>query len=148
MKPEYSRAFEWVLSQVKWWDLVDELGWGTATTDYDQIRDALISRLSLDEAVEFRRFIDRAMNLLHSEITDWEEYDDTPTVPCSDDSFSDLRAHIVGLGKKEFSSVMENPLFAYNRAMAKYGTKEGYKESFLYAIPYHTDYLEKVGTNE
>ena len=148
MKPEYSRAFEWVLSQTPWWDLIDELGWGTATTDYNQIRDDLISRLSLDEAVEFRRFIDRAMNLLYREITDWEEYDDTPTVPCSCDSFSDLRSHVVGLGKKEFSSVMKNPLLAYNRSMAKYGTKEGYEESFLYAIPYHTDYPKKVGTDE
>ena len=101
MKPEYSRAFEWVLSQTPWWDLIDELGGGTATT-----------------------------------------------VPCSCDSFSDLLSHVVGLGKKEFSKVMKNPLLAYNRSMAKYGTKEGYEESFLYAIPYHTDYPKKVGTDE
>lgn len=117
-----------------WWGLINALGWGTETTDYDDVRGKLLNMYTPQELNSFRSFVDSCMNVLAHVISAWEEYDNTPILPCSDDSFSDLRAHIVGMGKKEFAKVLDDPQFAYDRAVAKYGTEGGYTESFLYVL--------------
>ena len=118
----------------RWWSLIASLGWGTKTTSYDAVRDKLYTTLNDEEFNSFRSFVESCMRVLAHVITEWEEYDDTPVIPCSDDSFSDLRAHIVGLGKEEFAKVLDDPQFAYDRAVAKYNTKDGYTESFVYVL--------------
>ena len=60
-------------------------------------------------------------------------------LPVGDDSYEDLRAHIIGMGRKEFQKVMRNPELAYDRAV------DGkYTESFSYAIPSRSDYQKKI----
>jgi hypothetical protein len=79
------------------------------------------------------------MNSLYSAIETWEE-ETGKSCGCGDDGFNDLRAMIVGIGKLEYEAVMADPERAYNRATAPYGSPEGYRESFAYAIPYEDAY--------
>lgn len=50
---------------------------------------------------------------------------------CSDDGFSDLTAHIVGLGRKEYEACMKDPMRAIKR-----GQEYRYEENFGYCLPY------------
>ena len=52
-----------------------------------------------------------------------------------DDSYSDLKAHIVGSGKELYDAVMNDPSIA-QRIIDKYE----YHESFSYAFPYDDDW--------
>jgi hypothetical protein len=55
----------------------------------------------------------------------------------SDDGLSDVTAHVIGLGKKEYEKNLANPGLLNERTpwgTGIYGTKEGYKESFLYCF--------------
>ena len=52
----------------------------------------------------------------------------------SDDSFWDLRAHIIGLGEKFYQSVLENPEIA-----KKMADQDDFEENFGYIFQYTKD---------
>jgi hypothetical protein len=54
----------------------------------------------------------------------------------SNDGLSDVTAHVVGLGSTEYKKNVANPALLNKRAIEaeEYGTRNGYKESFLYCF--------------
>lgn len=60
-----------------------------------------------------------------------------------DDSFSDLIAHIVGLGRDEYQACIENP----KRAIVR-GNHHDFTESFSYAVPHKEHYGKDPVDNE
>ena len=130
---------ESTMSDAQFWSIVKELGWGTRTTDYKAILKALVKLWDVSNATDFRNTFDKLQMALKRRIEQWEDRSEV-NLGIGDDSFDDLTAHIIGLGKREYDAVMQNPQLAYDRAQAPYGSKEGYRESFAYAIPHEVDF--------
>lgn len=131
------------MSAGQFWAAVADIGWGTRTTDYKAIQKKLMKRWDVTEATAFRDTFDRFQGQLMNRLNQWER-ETGNDLGVGGDSFSDLTAHIIGLGKREFDAVMKDPQLAYDRAVARYGTRDGYVESFSYAIPHERDYREKA----
>ena len=128
-------------SEANFWAFVDSTGWGRRTTDYNAIKENLMSRLSPQQAKKMRGILDKKTGELRRAISQWERSNDD--LPVSDDSYSDLLAHIVGMGRREFANNLRNPELAYERA-----TKGDYEESFSYALPYESDYRKNKNLQE
>lgn len=127
------------MPEAEFWRIVDGLGWGTKTTDYKALNKYLRKTLSEEGVGSLRTTLSKVESRLYKAIEGWER-ESGKSCGLGDDGFSDLIAHIVGLGKKEYDAVLRDPQQAYDRAHAKYGTKGGFTESFNYAIPYESDY--------
>ena len=117
------------MTDKEFWDIIEPYGWGTKTTDYKAIKIDLMRRLSPDQAVSLkdkflslREALDQRMGIFIEGL--------------GDDSYSDLLAHIIGMGREEYAAVMANPLKGKQRS-----DNLEYTESFLYSLPYETDYL-------
>jgi hypothetical protein len=114
----------------KFWEVVESCGWGTKTTNSKEVKRYLLRNFSQAEiqALEavFRQYTSKLSEHL-SEVTG-----------VSDDSFSDLCSHIVGLGKKEYDAVMKDADLAQQRI-----NRSDYAESFSYVWPHEDDY-EKI----
>jgi hypothetical protein len=99
-------------------------------------------KLSPDEADEFYDTYTDMTGKLYDAIVEYEtdqqlEDENFRGADLGGDSFGDLIAHIVGLGKREFDAVMRNPQRAIDRAH-----RGDFKESFAYAIPSKRDYAK------
>lgn len=127
------------MSESDFWAFIKPFGWGTKTTDYDAIEKAIMRKLSAEEADDLDQTFRRLKGRLYKRIEDWERENDRH-LGLGDDGFDDLLSHIVGLGKREYDAVMANPELAYERAQARYGSKDGFTESFSYALPSSQDY--------
>lgn len=133
------------MPESEFWKIVADLGWGTRSTDYNAIKKKLLRNLSPNQAAAFRTTYEMLRGRLYKAITKWEEEGDEffstgqarnpRSIGLGDDSFGDLLAHIIGLGKREFEAVLRKPQLAKDRAM-----RGDYKESFAYVIPYTSDY--------
>lgn len=130
------------MPEPQFWALVDGLGWGTKTTDYRALKKKLVRNLSPNDAEGFRTTFGQMTANLSRVLTRWEEdgYEwgqssNPRSFGLGDDSWSDLLAHIVGLGKREYKAILANPQKALDRAR-----KGDFKESFAYALPYTDDY--------
>lgn len=129
------------------WKIVDDLGWGTRTTDYKVIKKQLLRNLSPNQAASLQTTFAQMQGKLYKALTAWEENGDTwmetgkhgnpRSFGLGDDSFGDLIAHIIGMGKREFAAVLKNPQLAHDRAR-----KNAFKESFSYALPSTSDYAK------
>lgn len=117
------------VSADRFWSLVDEIGWGTKTTDYEAIRSDLSRRFSSDEIEQYKDVLRELQYELMDVISAYEERTGKST-GTGDDGFSDLTAHIVGLGRTEYEATLRDPGRAVRRAK-----KRDYKESFSYAFP-------------
>jgi len=112
----------------EFWDKVAQIGWGTKTTDYGTIKRDLLKAWTPEKAEKMSDVFGMLSNALYVKC-------DKVVDGVGDDSFGDLRAHIIGLGREEFNRVMENPKLAQERI-----NKGDYKESFSYCLPYASDY--------
>lgn len=121
-------------ARAAFWKLVDEIGWATKTTDYEKVRAELMSAFDVTMATQVNEVFSELQQQLADSIDRWERRSGRQ-LPVGDDSFSDLRAHIIGLGQKEFDAVIKNPELAMNRAAA-----HQFKESFGYCLPYPSDF--------
>ena len=108
------------------WNLVEEIGWGTKTTDTKKLKRTLRREYNeefinamKDNAVRQRRAL--------ATIMDEHALKETGSIASywgvSDDSFWDLTAHIVGLGKEVYDFICKNPIYAKTIK---------YKENFEY----------------
>lgn len=114
----------------EFWQIVDDIGWGTKTLNYKAGQIALVRRLSREQAKAMHQTfgkLDSALYRVLEPIAD--------ATGLGDDGFSDLRAHIIGLGKHEYAANLKDPSRALERAR-----KGAFKESFSYVIPSDTDY--------
>lgn len=118
----------------KFWKLVDEIGWGTKTVDYNNVRAGLIKKLTASQSKELTSTFNELSTTLTKAIETWEKAHGE-RLPVSDDGFSDLRAHIIGLGKTVYEAVLKDPELAMRRA-----NERQYKESFSYCLPFPDDF--------
>lgn len=126
-----------VFTDEQFWAKVAQMGWpklssqSPAKVKTQAIRSGFWTP---ELAAQFRTIFSSKMAKLSRVIEAWE-LEQNESIGCGDDSFSDLRAHIIGLGQDEFTRVVANPELAYKRAM-----KGQYAESFTYYVPYEDDF--------
>lgn len=117
------------IEHYQFWKIIEEFEWGTKTTDYKLLSTKLKSG-NYNWRTIYEIFSEYKARL-KNKICIWET-ENNKSLGVGDDSFDDLTSHIIGLGKKEYDNVMANPELAYIRAGKKYGSPEGFKESFAY----------------
>ena len=123
------------MTDADFWKAVESVNWDAVKKEKSStVKARLVKVWSLEFTKEFRDIMRAKHSLLYKKIEKWEKYTDK-SCSLGDDSFGDLIDHIIGLGEKEFTAVMENPELAYNRAV-----KHAFTESFSYVIPYEDDY--------
>jgi len=110
------------------WAMVEMVKW---PCDYDKAKIKYLKVMTKDEAMKFRQTKGAAMLIL------CKVADEIENLGVSDDGYSDLTNHIVGLGKVEFYKHVNNP-----ELIKKLAHSFGYKESYAYCIPYESDYDE------
>ena len=109
----------------RFWNLVALAKW---PCDYKKMNIKYRKILDKDECKAFRKTMNVALNLLDGAICNMN-------LPVGDDSYSDLKYHIVGLGKKEYYKHLNN-----TDLVQKLADSYGYRESFSYCVPYQSDY--------
>lgn len=119
------------IEDYEFWKIVESLGWGTQTTDYNALNKKL--RNSNYNSDVLYQIFSYYRSRLKKKISEWEEQTGR-SLGLGDDSFDDLTSHIIGLGQKAYLEAMSNPEVAYRRAASKYGSPEGFKESFAYVF--------------
>ena len=121
------------MTETRFWEIIGIVNWGK-DFDYDRIKSWMLKHLTPENAEEFRKIAREK----------WDAIDKMVGDRCpaqgADDSHSDLFYHVIGLGKEVYEASLENYYILEERGQAPYGSPEGYKESFLYAIPHQTDY--------
>jgi hypothetical protein len=133
------------MPEAEFWKIVDDLGWGTRTTDFKALKKQLLRNLSPNQAEGMRTTFAQLRGKLYRTLTEWEEEGDTwmetgkhgnpRSFGLGDDSFGDFLAHIIGMGKREYAAALKNPQLALDRAR-----KGAFEESFAYVLPYTSDY--------
>lgn len=97
------------------WKLVDEIGWGTKTTDKNKIKRTLNYEYNREFIEAMRNIAVRQRRALAT-IMDEFALKETGSISSywgvSDDGFWDLTAHIVGLGKEVYDFICKNPIYA------------------------------------
>lgn len=118
------------------WAAVEHIGWGRCEScyDIDWKRDDLLARWTYRNAIGFMDLLSKKQKALMEVINIYESMSGESTGG-GDDAFSDLTAHIIGLGKSEYEQNMMNPQLAIVRGQAN-----DYKESFRYVVPREMDY--------
>jgi hypothetical protein len=117
-----------------YWSIIEDMNWLKYSQErrgYNEMKIRFMRSYGYDMAKKVREFVDERqstlMRMLDQLNKNGERYGDFG----GDDSFSDMTAHVVGLGEEYYLSVMENP---------KLLNKLNFVESFLYALPYNDDY--------
>jgi len=113
-----------VIDETALWAEIEELNWADGF-NYKAISKRLAK--DPDKRKRLRDFAARAVSILAAAGAEVDFG--------SDDTRSDILYHIVGLGREEFMKTLlipEKALPARNRA--KYGSREGYQESFAYCF--------------
>lgn len=119
----------------RFWAVVAEVGWATRQTQSTgEGRRFLTGLLSREEAVAFDERLQALRFSLHDVLDDWAEQTGAE-FETGDDGFDDLVCHIIGLGREEYETVLDDPAVALRRAEAG-----DYRESFRYLAPQPDDY--------
>lgn len=119
------------MTKKEFWNIVEKLGWGTKTTDYEAISDELSRTLTPDQIEEFRDLCYKFERALGDTWGGLEGFCEICPGFISNDGYGDFLAHSVGLGKKEYEAVLADTELAIRRF-----TSHDYVESFAYAIPW------------
>ncbi len=109
------------------WKLVAKMGW-SKEADIDAMAKFWWTKLGKETMEALRRFVDARCSDLYSAVNKYEQKNGKLFVG-SDDGFSDLRYHVVGLGQKAFEEAMQDPRKLQDRYL-----KHDYKESFAYVF--------------
>lgn len=111
------------------WNLIEQIGWGTKTTDYREVSRQLHNTLGKTKVSALRAFTWQKVHELGLAVESYEKRTHTKLVLQSDDTFSDVRYHIVGLGRKAWKTAMRYPYHLENFVL-----KSLYVESFAYCF--------------
>jgi len=118
------------LTANKAWSLIAEMGWGGRTENYKHLAETYFKFLGKKGMQELYDFVTARVKELGEAVAMYDQLNVLTSLEVgSDDGFSDLRYHIVGLGKDEFDACMKDP-----RKMQIRYRKEEYKESFAYVF--------------
>lgn len=116
----------------EFWAEVAKIGWGTKTTDIRKVKLALLRTWTPEKAARVREVFYALSRHLYRVL-------DKVVDGVGDDGFDDLRAHIIGLGRKEFERVLKKPTLAQERI-----NRRDYVESFSYCLPYGAEDWEPL----
>lgn len=116
------------LTDQKAWALIAEMGWGGRTEDYKHLAKTYYKKLGKKGMKLLRQFVGARVSDLYAAVKRYEDKGVALEVG-SDDGFSDLTYHIVGLGKDEFDACIADP----EKMEIRYKKGE-YTESFAYAF--------------
>ena len=125
------------------WKQVEELGWKKNNYDYNKIEENILQTMTEENFKKLKLFVGQQVKALYGIVAEHEKTNPVLKIG-SDDGFSDVCYHIVSLGEKEYNRCMNNPLLIEQRYNSKYGSEEGYKESFAYC--FHADF-NKINKN-
>jgi hypothetical protein len=132
-----------LMTEDEFWAIIGTMGWGRKDTNYKRIKNAIRVRLNFDvERIETFHDIYRKKQGDIARVLDKAYYENSDGLGLGDDGFGDLTSHIVGMGKDEYTRVLNDPSLGKARAHAPYGSPEGFTESFSYAVPSKFDMHE------
>lgn len=122
----------------KMWNLIGALGWVESGHDYEAIENLLLQQDD-DTVHSLREFANERMGDLYERVDNYEDEDGNERVGNygGDDSYGDMLAHVVGMGKLTFDAVMADP-----RRL----NEIKFVENFLYALPHDTAYAREERT--
>lgn len=121
-----SALFE-AVSDEKFWDFVRRCDW-LKDYDFERIKMKMLRTLTKQEVESYRDVFGEFRNKLSVKL-------DNVVSGVSDDSYSDLLAHVVGSGKELYDAVMDDPSIA-QKIIDNYD----YRENFSYSFPYDDDW--------
>lgn len=87
----------------KFWNIIDDIGWGTKTTDYRNVFEYLLKTYTIDDIIKLRLFCIEKRKSMQTWLRN-----SSSGVYWGDDRFWDLGAHIVGLGKEQYYAIKED----------------------------------------
>ena len=117
------------ITDAEFWKIVEDINWADKKKDQEHTQEKLALLWGPEKSEAVHLAFNTYKSRLCRAIELWErEHGETCDV--SDDGFSDLMSHIIGLGEAEFNKVLKNPEFAKARA-----SRSDYRESFGYLIP-------------
>lgn len=121
------------MTELKFWKIVKQADWAR-DFDYERIRNWMLKTMTMEEIEKFRRIAGQK----------WQQLDkhcgSRNPAGGGDDSHSDLLYHVIALGKDVFEANLADYMLLAKRGDETYGSPDGYKESFGYAIPHRDDY--------
>lgn len=114
------------MTENRYWEIVEMVGW--PVDNWDRAKRRFMENVDKKETREFEALHSNKMRTLAKLKPENSDI-------ISPEGFDDLRNHIIGLGRKEYERVLENPQLMIERYR-----NFDYKESFAYVIPHETDY--------
>lgn len=116
--------------RVNYWDIVSECEWGK-DSDFDRIGNYLKIKYPKEVCQKLLDFCHKKESELIKVLNRYslKKTGNKYAYFLQDDSGSDLRAHIIGLGREEYENVIKNPELARKR-----GDKNDYEENFFYSF--------------
>ena len=109
------------------WALIAEMGWA-CNPDYKTISRNAYAAWGKGVMTQLKDFVDARVSDLGKAVEKYEK-DNLNLCVGSDDSFSDIRYHVVGLGKYMFETCRKNP-----DRLASIYSRSAYTESFAYCF--------------
>jgi hypothetical protein len=115
------------IKEKEFWTIIEKMDWGS-DFDYNRISEEIVNGIygDLDKSKAVLNMFEKKYSELHNYAMSLKDDDYEAFIDKSDDGLSDLIAHIVGLGKKSFTSI-KNPKDFYIFTDTE-------KESFRYSF--------------
>ena len=117
-----------MLTNSEAWALIEKMGW-SKQADYNEIARTFFKKLGTLKMQKLEKFVKDRASELYSAVTKYESETGGELEVGSDDGFSDLRYHIVGMGKLIFDESLADPQLMQTRY-----SHGNYKESFIYCF--------------
>jgi hypothetical protein len=98
----------------KMWNYIFDIGWGIKTNNHKILRKTLPDKYSEKEIIQLKEFSVYKRRELQKVLNNYTKINNLgySYYHVSDDGFWDLTAHIVGLGKERYYSVVNDPSIA------------------------------------
>jgi len=104
------------------WHIIKEIGWGTKSTDYEELGKFIKNNYTKVEIKNLHEFVGTKVEILYALLDKNNIF-----LGIGDDLTGDLLKHIIGLGKEEYEKVCKNPKLIERRAK-----KKDFVECFTY----------------
>jgi hypothetical protein len=119
------------VSDEEMWKLIDTIGWGTRTYDYNKVQHWLHDNYREEKIDEFHTWVNDKVEELKEDLEIYAEPNNVSDYYDigGDDSFDDLASEIVGRGKEYYQKVQQNSDIA-----AELGKSGEYQENFQYCF--------------
>lgn len=130
---EIDEMLEQPISEEYFWEVIAKMDY-VSDFDYKRIRNTFKDEITKEFNDQYNKIYSQLENRIDEMLENegLSGYEDL--INLGDDSFGDMIAHIIGLGKDEYEKCMLNIHEVSAHAQGKFGTKEGYSESFEYIL--------------